>query len=320
MALPEKKKPAAGHRTLRVACVGHAAVDHVFEVDAFPTEPTKTLARSYRQRAGGMSLHASVACARLGAAVRLLGRVGEDPSAAFLRASVAAEGVDPRGLETVRGASTSLATVVVDAHGARQIYIHRGDAIARAHALDTRQLEGADVVLTDPRWAEGAAAALSWAKARGVPSLLDADVAPPAVVDRLVPLARWVAFSEPGLAVWARGRPRDEALAAARRLGPALALVTLGPNGARWIGADGKPAAACAPVVKAQDTTGAGDVFHAALALALTEGRALAEAVTWACAAAAFKCERGLGAEGAPTRAQLQRWLRDRRARSAATR
>jgi sulfofructose kinase len=295
-----------------VACVGHAALDHVFEIDAFAAEPTKTLARRYRARAGGMSLHAAMAASRLGASVRLLGRVGDDDAANFLRARLREEGVETRGLEPVRGASTSLAAVIVDAQGARQIYIHRGDAIERAHALDTRQLDGADVVLVDPRWPDGAAAALAWAREHDVPSLLDADVAPLAALDRLVPLARWVAFSEPGLALWRRGRSRDDTLAAARALGPSLALVTLGADGARWLDGPGAAMQTRPPAVNAIDTTGAGDVFHAALAIGLTEGRGVHAAVHWACAAAAFKCERGFGAEGAPTRDELDAWLRRR--------
>lgn len=296
-----------------MACVGHAALDHVFGIDAMPAEPTKTLARDYRARPGGMSLHAAIAAARLGAAARLLGRVGEDASADFLRRRLVAEGVQAEGLETVRGASTSLAAVIVDAGGARQIYIHRGDALTRAHVLDTRQLEGADVVMADTRWPEGAAAALQWARAHGVPSLLDGDVAPPEVLERLVPLARWVAFSEPGCDQWARhcaAGSRDAALAGALARGCELALVTLGPDGARWAEQRGGAVRqAAAPVVQARDTTAAGDVFHAALAVALGQGQGIAEAVAWACAAAAFKCERGGGAEGAPTRDELSRWL-----------
>jgi sulfofructose kinase len=293
--------------------VGHAALDHVFEIDAFASEPTKTLARRFEARPGGMSLHASMACARLGAAARLMARVGDDAAAAFLRRRLAEAGVQAEGVESVRGASTSLASVIVDAQGARQIYIHRGDAIERAHALDTRQLEGADVVLADPRWPDGAAAALLWARAHNVPSLLDADVAPLTALDRLVPLARWVAFSKPGFALWSRGRAREAALRDAVALGPALALVTLGADGACWTDGSGSLHTHSAPPVQARDTTGAGDVFHAALALALAEGRAVPDAVAWACAAAAFKCERGRGADGAPRRRELQRWLRQRR-------
>jgi sulfofructose kinase len=301
-----------------VACVGHATQDLVFEVESMPSEPTKTLARGFERRVGGMSLNASIAAARLGACSRLLGRVGEDAAAEFLRSRLRAEGVQADGLQSVPGASTSIAAVIVDGRGVRQIYIHRGSALERAGALDTRQLEGADLVLTDPRWPDGAAAALHWARARGVPSLLDADVAPLPVLDRLVPLARWVAFSEPGLDLWARGAARDDALSRLVTRGPTLALVTLGPLGARWAEAGRDAAqAAEAPSVNALDTTSAGDVFHAALALALAEGGAAADAVAWACAAAAFKCERGGGVEGAPTRAQLRAWQAQRRARVA---
>ena len=305
-----------------MACVGHASLDLVFEVDLLPAPGSgKTLARHHQRRAGGMSLHAAIAAARLGASARLLGRVGNDEAACFLRARLAAAGVQAQGLESVRGAETSCAAVIVDARGERQIVIHRGDAIARAHALDTRQLQGAHVVLTDPRWPDGAAAALAWAREHDVPSLLDADVAPPDVIDRLLPLARWVAFSEPGLAAWLRAsagatldeQASDDALRHARTLGPALALVTQGALGARWIDDShhGQRAQAVpAPAVQALDTTGAGDVFHAALAIALTEGRPRVEAVAWACAAAAYKCRTRSGAEGAPTRGELAGWMR----------
>jgi len=299
-----------------VACVGHASLDHVFEIDAFPAEPTKTLAHRFSARAGGMSLHASIACARLGARARLLSRVGDDEAATFLRRRLIEEGVQADGMQRVSGATTSLAAVIVDAGGTRQIFIHRGNALERAHPLDVRQLEGAELVLADPRWPEGAAAALRWARDHDVPALLDADVAPLPVLDRLVPLARWVAFSEAGLAVWARGATRDGALSRSVALGPSLGLVTLGPQGARWAeaGSDAMGDVA-APAVDALDTTGAGDVFHAALGLALAEGRAVPDAVAWACAAAAFKCERGGGVEGAPTRAELGAWQRQRRER-----
>jgi sulfofructose kinase len=295
-----------------MACVGHAALDHVFELEQLPQHGTKALAHRYRALPGGMALHASIAAARLGASVRLIGRVGDDAVADLLRARLAEEGVEARGLESVPGTESSLASVVVDAAGERQIVVHRGDALVCAHPLDTRVLEGADVVLADPRWPDGGAAALTWAREQGVLSVLDAEVAPRADLERLVPLAQWVAFSQPGLALWACGAPFDEALSSALALGPCAALVTLGAAGARWCEA-GQPMQRCpAPSVHAVDTTGAGDVFHAALAVALGEQRPAPDAVSWACAAAAFKCERGFGAAGAPTRRQLAAWLRRR--------
>lgn len=91
----------------------------------------------------------------------------------------------------------------------------------RAHALDTRQLAGADLVLVDPRWPEGAESALQWAFDQGVPSMLDADVAPRAVIDHMLNLVRWAVFSDHCLAAWAPGVPFDLALARALSSGPA---------------------------------------------------------------------------------------------------
>ena len=61
------------------------------------------------------------------------------------------------------------------------------------------------------------------------------------------------------------------------------------------------------------DPLGAGDVFHGALALALAEGVATAQAVRFASAAAAIKVTRFGGRSGAPTRAEVDQFLADRR-------
>ncbi len=299
---------------VRLACVGHASLDHVFEIEAFATRPSKTPARRYRMQAGGMAFNAAVSASRLGAAVRMIGRVGEDSAADFLRERLAQERIDPAGLQTVAGGATSVSAVVVDAMGQRQIFNHRGNALTRAHALDVAQLDGADVVLVDPRWVAGAEAALTWARHHGVLSMLDADVAPAADLRRLVPLADWAVFSEPGLACWAPGQDTPTALRAACRLGCHVAMVTWGEHGSWRCAGGAEPVHEAAPSVVAADTTAAGDVFHAALAVALAEGRAADDAVRFASAAAAYKCERGAGALGAPTRHQLEGWLQARHA------
>ena len=301
-------------QAVRLACVGHASLDHVFEIEAFAARPSKTPARRYRTQAGGMAFNAAVAASRLGAAVRMIGRVGEDSAADFLRERLVQERIDPAGLQTVPHSGTSVSAVVVDQLGQRQIFNHRGNALVRAHALDLSQLEGAAALLVDPRWVAGAEAALIWARQHGVLSVLDADVAPAADLRRLVPLARWAVFSEPGLACWAPGQDTPAALRAACRLGNEVAMVTWGEHGS-WRSMGGaEPVHESAPAVVAADTTAAGDVFHAALAVALAEGSPADDAVRFASAAAAFKCERGAGALGAPTRHQLEVWLSARNA------
>ena len=295
--------------SIRIACVGHAVLDHVFEVDAFPQRPTKTPALSYRAGTGGMGFNAAIAAARLGATVRMIGRVGDEPGVQMLRERLRAEGIEDRGLEVVPGALTSVSAIVVDAQGERQIFNHRGDAIARAHALDTRVLEGADVVLTDPRWVAGAAAALRWARARQVTAMLDVDVAPEADLTHLVPLAQWAVFSEPGLAAYAPGLSMQAALTRALDSGCELAMVTRGEQPVCWRRRGEGPRQMAVPQVRPLDTTGAGDVFHAALALAIGERRDDADAVAFAATAAAIKCLAGPGVLGAPRRLAVERAL-----------
>lgn len=296
---------------VRVACVGHASLDHVFEIAAFASTPTKTPAHGYRTQAGGMSLNAAVAAARLGAQVRFIGRVGDDNAANFLRKRLVDEGIEARGLEVVHGRATSVSAIVVDAQGKRQIFNHRGDALSHAHRLDTRLLEGADVVLVDPRWPAGAAAALRWARQHGVLSMLDADVAPREDLHMLVPLAAWAVFSEAGLQCWRPGANAANELPRICASGCDVAMVTVGEHGS-WRSGGGAAVHQSAAQVVARDTTAAGDVFHGALAVALAEGATAADAVHFASAAAAFKCERGEGVLGAPQRRALAAWMSER--------
>ncbi len=298
------------------ACVGHASVDHHFEIDAFASQPTKTPAKSYRQIAGGMAANASIGMAKLGLPVRLIGRVGDDAAGAFLQTALSELGV-MQMLEKVPGGHTSVSSVIVDARGERQIFNHRGDALAKAQPLSTRALEGALAVLTDPRWGDGAAAALIWARENSVLGVLDADVAPIEVLQRLVPLAQWAVFSEPGLQCYApQAATRQDALSLALDAGASSAMVTLGEQGVVWMHAKERVLYKQASfAVQALDTTGAGDVFHAALTFALSElsaDHSLAQerqAIRFACAAAALKCTQRHGALGAPTRAQVLQFL-----------
>jgi sulfofructose kinase len=303
------------------ACVGHASVDHHFEIDAFPSQPTKTPASSYHMLPGGMAANAAMAMARLGAPVHLLGRVGDDAAGEFVRSAVQAHGVQAQ-LEAVAQSHTSVSSVVVDKTGERQIFNHRGNALARAHPLDTAQLAGARAVLVDPRWGDGALAALQWAQAHGVLGMLDGDIAPRAMLQKLVPAAPWAVFSEPGLACYAPGLDQADALAAALAAGAQVAMVTLGERGVLWIRGHGLHRQS-AFAVRAVDTTGAGDVFHAALLMALTElteletGPAvelgidnITTAVRFASAAAALKCTQRHGVMGTPTRLQVTAFLK----------
>ena len=304
----------AGTPQARIVGVGHASIDHVFEVEALPGDARKVPAREYRRLVGGMTANAVVACARLGARAALASPVGDDGLAEFLRVRLQAEGVDASGLCVVPGAHSSVSTVIVDATGQRLIVGRRGDAVTQPPALDESVLDGADLLLTDPRCLPWCEAALRGAQRRALPSVLDADVAPPQDLRRVVGLARWAVFSEPGLEAFGEpGQAAGEALLAATAAGAAHAVVTMGERGLLWQPAGGPaqhlPAFAVPKVV---DTTAAGDVFHGALGVALAGGREPLQALRFAAAAAALKCTRAGGVLGAPTLPEVEALLAER--------
>jgi sulfofructose kinase len=294
----------------RISTVGHAALDHCFDIEHFPSMPTKTPAQSYRLVSGGMAANASIAAVRLGAQVRLFGAVGDDEAGRFLAQRVYSLGVDCSCLQRVADATSSISAVVIDAHGERQIFNCRGDALRRAAVLDVTQLEGSDVVAVDPRWMPGALAALQWARAQGVLSMLDGDISPQEDLQVLSALADWSVFSESGLAAFAPDVAVPAALQLALDAGTQVAVVTLGARGVRWMRAGDEILHSMnAFTVKAVDTNGAGDVFHAALAVALAQGQGDRHALRFAAAAAALKVQRTGGVANGPDRAALDAFL-----------
>ncbi len=88
----------------------------------------------------------------------------------------------------------------------------------------------------------------------------------------------------------------------------ALVGVTLGPGGFLWRDGD-QERRQPAPAISVVDTLAAGDVWHGAFALALGEGRDVAAAARFANAAAALKCTRFGGRQGAPSRAEVEALL-----------
>jgi sugar/nucleoside kinase (ribokinase family) len=64
--------------------------------------------------------------------------------------------------------------------------------------------------------------------------------------------------------------------------------------------------------VDAIDTLGAGDTFHGSFTVALGEGQPLTDAIRFASATAALKCIKFGGMTGAPTRAEVEAFLRER--------
>ena len=290
-------------RGRRIISLGCAFWDTIFKVDEIPRHGTKVLAEQAVQAASGMATAAAATIARLGGTVELWTRIGDDATGdAFLK-NLADERVDTDHIRRVPGGRTWISTILVDRAGERLVVPYADPTLDADPAwLPLGRVAGAGAVLVDVRWVEGAQALLARARDEGVPTVLDADIAPPDLLRRLIPLADHVLFSEPALQSLVPGAPTGEALdAIARDLDAAVVGVTCGARGT-LVRRRGDPLTleVRSIPITVRDTLNAGDVWHGAYVHGLVEGWPLERRVRLANVAAAIKCERFGGRLGAP--------------------
>jgi sulfofructose kinase len=294
-----------------VLCVGHAVQDFVFTVTSLPERGEKYRATGFTSVGGGPAATAAVAVAKLGGRALLAARVGADAAADMIIAELRGYGVDCSHVRRCEGCASSVSAVIVDARGERMIVNNLDPSVpVDAGWLPAPTAVGAQAVLADTRWPDGALAALLAARAAGLPAVLDADRPIPADGE-LLRAATHVAFSADALADYTGIADPVRALASVSPSLPGWCCVTAGGEGVHVI-EDGRARHFAAFDVPVVDSLGAGDVWHGAFALSLAEGRDTAAAVRLASAAAALKVQRPGGRAGAPTRVELEAFLAGR--------
>ncbi|MER8629504.1 sugar kinase [Mesorhizobium opportunistum] len=294
-------------RPAKLLSVGALTLDTILRVDTLPAHQGKFIASDGVQIASGMATSAACAAQRLGAEVSLWASAGDDHVGDQLIAGIEAEGVDCTHVRRVSGARSALASILVDAHGERIIVpFYDSKAQADPEALPVADLSAFDAVLADVRWPGAAALALKAARAAGRPAILDADTAPLAVLEQLLPLASHIVASEPAVRIiCGQALDLETACADLASRTDAFVAVTAGASGTWWSDRAGRGIRHVeAPRIKAVDTLAAGDVFHGAFAVGLAEAMPAEQALRFASAAAALKCLRFGGRLGAPNRAE----------------
>jgi ribokinase len=297
----------------RLAVLASFNMDLVMRAERLPA-PGETLQGDFAMFLGGKGFNQAIAARRLGAAVVVAGRVGDDEFGQAFLAALDREAIDRAAVVIDAGAGTGVASIVVDPSGENAIIqaprANRAMTEADVARLDLRDVDAALLNL-ETSWEAAHAFAR---RARDAGALVVCNPAPAAPVsdelltlcDVLVPNAIEAAALT-GLAVGSR----DEAIAAAqvlRRRGPGSVVVTLGEQGAAAV--DGTTQLCLAPPgVRTVDTVGAGDAFCAALAVRLAERATLAEAVRFADAAGALATTVAGGEPAMPRRAAVDELL-----------
>ncbi|MGQ4513229.1 ribokinase [Streptomyces sp. DW26H14] len=296
-----------GTARARIAVLGSTNMDLVTYTRVAPGLGETVTGESFRTVAGGKGANQAIAAARAGGDVAMIGAVGDDDFGPRLRGVLDDAGVATGALRTVEGASGT-AHIVVDGEGHNAIVVVPGanGTVSALTEADERVVASAGTLLVQLELPlDGVLAGLRAARGHGVRTVLTPAPARP-LSDELLSLVDLLVPNEHEAAALTGHRdPRTAACALLDRV-PEV-VVTLGAEGCLYARRGAEPLAVPARRAAAVDTTAAGDTFVGALAVALGEGRAAADALAWATAASALSVQRHGASSSMPDRADIDR-------------
>ena len=286
-----------------IVVVGSLNMDLVMRTPRVPVGGETLTGHAFSTLPGGKGANQTVACARLGARVAMIGRVGDDGFGHGMREGLAADGIDVSGVKPVPGMVTGVAMIIVEDIGQNRIILAPGangvlsesDIDAQADTIRAASLLVVQLEIPLP----AVQRAVAIAHAAGVPVLL--NPAPAAAFPEVI----WSQLSflvpnesEAALLAGFPVKTVDDAFKAGRlfrQRGVACVLITLGEQGVAIIDDAGERHLP-AQVVKAVDTTAAGDTFIGGFTAGLCEGMRLDDAVRLGQSASAL-CVTRFGAQ-----------------------
>ncbi len=297
---------------MAIVVFGSINMDLVVRSPRLP-QPGETLTgHSFFTAPGGKGANQAVACARLGAPTRMVGRVGDDVFGATLREGLQSDGVEIERVFVQPAISSGTAVITVNDAAENTIIIVPG-ANGQVGADDLVRLgevlEGASALLLQLEVPlASVVAAAQAARARGVPVIL--DPAPAQELPAELYAAADIITPNEVEAAMLVGFPIDGEASAARAAeqllarGVRKAVIKLGARGAFWH--DGAASGLIAPFkVQPIDTVAAGDAFNGGLAAALDMGLPLEQALRWGMAAGALSTTKAGAQPSLPTRDEV---------------
>jgi len=301
----------------KITVVGSANTDMIIRLERIPQPGETVLGGEFTTAAGGKGANQAVAAARVGGAVTLIARVGEDSFGAQAIAGFKSENIDVSAVYEDPDSASGVALIFVGGKGENSIAVASG-ANAKLSPADVehagRRIRHADLLvmqLETPLPTIECAAEI--ASDAGVPIILNpapATALPPKLLERIAILTP--NESEAELLTGVKVSDEDSAGQAASLLrdqGIGTVIITLGAAGA-FVSGKGIHELVPAFPVTAVDSVAAGDVFNGALAVALGEDKPLLDAVRFANAAAALSTTKKGAQPSVPTREEVAMFLK----------
>lgn len=292
-----------------IVVLGVFVADAAFRADRLPHMGETLIGRDFILGPGGKGSNQAVAAARLGAPVHMITRLGRDDFARMAVSIWKEAGVTTSVIETPESYTGCAFIYIDDRTGENTIIIAPGaarlitPADVEAHA---GVIGSAAVFMTQlEQPIESARRGLEIARGHGVRTIL--NPAPGAAIeDDILALADFVTpnESEAEALTGVKVVSIEDARSAADQLiarGAGMAIITLGEKGALLAMRGRSLHVPAFPVAKVVDTTGAGDAFNAGLAVGLSRGMAVEDAVRFGSAVAAICVTRPGTAKAMPT-------------------
>ncbi|MBN8234142.1 ribokinase [Halobacillus kuroshimensis] len=289
-----------------IAVIGSSSMDLVVSSDKRPQAGETVLGKAFDTVPGGKGANQAVAAARLGADVYMIGCVGEDTYGEEITANLKKNGVRTDYVEPVTHERSGTAHIIL-AEGDNSIVVVKGandhvtpEYIEKAEEL----LKNSDLVMIQQEVPEETVVhAAELCSRYGVPLLLNPAPARP-VPEVVLDQVSYVTPNEHEAAVLFGGLALSEVLQAHQN----KLFITEGAAGVRYHNGRQEVLVPSFPV-KAVDTTGAGDTFNAAFAVAIAEGKEMEESLRFANRAASLSVT-GFGAQGGmPSRQSVEEGL-----------
>jgi len=271
-----------------VFCAGIACWDLAFSVDRDPLPDEKTLSRRLDQGGGGPATTGAGTVASLGGRSTLASYLGKDWIGEAVKSQLLEKGV-PLDCIFWTGMDTPLSAILVKPDGKRSIVTNKCPEPEVDLESLVPTLQRSRFLLVDPHWPKLATFLVEKARDLDIPSMVDAG----SLNEASMNLSRRVDYcvSSQVFAECATGLKEPGAMLAGLEEFCSNVVITLGIEGSIWKIA-GKSGSTPAYPVDVVDTTGAGDIFHGALALALSRRENPAQALQFASRAAAVGCTR----------------------------
>ncbi|MDN4037615.1 carbohydrate kinase family protein [Massilia sp. YIM B02443] len=299
-------------RAFHVLAYGDPNVDLMFSVAGLPGAGDKTLGTRLGSFAGGTVANAGCAASALGCRTLAFGRVGDDADGRFLLQAYAAHGVATDRVRMLARTPSACAMVMIEPDGEKAlVYAPMPGSPFDGAALLTA-LEQSALLYAMPYDIAEFKTVHALARAAGALVAIDVEAAMaprPGDIEHLLRLADLVFMNDATYLRLFGQAPGIEHMRALLAHGARALAVTCGAAGALAVTRQGQARHDAFPAV-ARDRTGAGDCFNGAFLAALCEGRGLAAALRFACAAASFAVTRVGAREGIPARAEVDALLR----------